>query len=118
MDLAKLVNMKGGIGGEPVEVIVRHHGNEPQRGIECYSRLSREGVFVFDTLSTPVPLAILPRVMNGTIRLAQPIGGRWPTISAISSNCMMVISRTSRWPSPISITRSGRASEQEKNALH
>ena len=30
-DLAKLINMKGGIGGEPVEVIVRDHGNEPQR---------------------------------------------------------------------------------------
>ena len=25
--LAKLINMKGGIGGEPVEVIVRDHGN-------------------------------------------------------------------------------------------
>ncbi len=45
--------MKGGIG-EPVEVIVRDHGNEPQRGIRCYSKLSREGVFVFDTLSTGV----------------------------------------------------------------
>ena len=36
MDLAKLVNMKGGIGGEPVEVIVRDHGNEPQRGRFCF----------------------------------------------------------------------------------
>ncbi|MBC7164204.1 MAG: ABC transporter substrate-binding protein [Roseovarius sp.] len=76
MDLAKLVNMKGGIGGEPVEVIVRDHGNEPQRGIECYSRLSREGVFVFDTLSTPVSLAILPRVMEDERVLMQSLVGR------------------------------------------
>jgi branched-chain amino acid transport system substrate-binding protein len=76
MDLAKLVNKQGGIGGEPVEVIVRDHGNEPQRGIECYSRLSREGVFVFDTLSTPVSLAILPRVMQDENILMQSLVGR------------------------------------------
>jgi branched-chain amino acid transport system substrate-binding protein len=76
MDLAKLINKKGGIGGEPVEVIVRDHGNEPQRGIECYSKLSREGVFVFDTLSTPVSLAILPRVMQDERILMQSLVGR------------------------------------------
>ncbi|KKO08726.1 hypothetical protein LCGC14_0046660 [marine sediment metagenome] len=76
MDLAKLVNLKGGIGGEPVEVIVRDHGNEPQRGIECYSKLSREGVFVFDTLSTPVSLAILPRAMEDGRILMQSLVGR------------------------------------------
>ena len=54
MDLAKLINMKGGIGGEPVEAIVRDHGNEPQRGIECYSKLSREGVFVFRHRQFPI----------------------------------------------------------------
>ena len=68
--------MKGGIGGEPVEVIVRDHGNEPQRGIECYSKLSREGVFVFDTLSTPVSLAILPRAMEDGRILMQSLVGR------------------------------------------
>lgn len=75
-DLAKLVNMQGGIGGEPVEVIVRDHGNEPQRGIECYSKLSREGVFVFDTLSTPVSLAVLPRAMEDQRILMQSLVGR------------------------------------------
>ncbi len=76
MDLAKLINTKGGIGGEPVEVIVRDHGNEPQRGIECYSKLSREGVFVFDTLSTPVSLAILRRAMEDERILMQSLVGR------------------------------------------
>ena len=72
MDLSKLINMQGGIGGEPVEVIVRDHGNEPQRGIECYSKLSREGVFVFDTLSTPV----LPRAMEDEKILMKSLVGR------------------------------------------
>lgn len=75
-DLAALVNRKGGIGGEPVEVIVRDHGNEPQRGVECYEQLSREGVFVFDTLSTPVSLAVLPRVMEDGRVLMQSLVGR------------------------------------------
>ena len=76
LDLAKLINMQGGIVGEPVEVIVRDHGNEPQRGIECYSKLSREGVFVFDTLSTPVSLAVLPRAMEDENILMQSLVGR------------------------------------------
>ncbi|MBS4045991.1 MAG: ABC transporter substrate-binding protein [Alphaproteobacteria bacterium] len=76
LDLAALVNMKGGIGGTQVEVIVRDHGNEPQRGVECYSKLSRDGVFVFDTLSTPVSLAILPRALKDKRILMQSLVGR------------------------------------------
>ena len=75
-DLATLVNGQGGIGGHPVEVIVRDHGNEPQRGIECYEQLKREGVVVFDTLSTPVSLAVLPRIMNDENILIQSLVGR------------------------------------------
>jgi branched-chain amino acid transport system substrate-binding protein len=75
-DLADLVNMKGGIGGHPVELVVRDHGNEPQRGIECYERLKREGVFIFDTLSTPVSIAVLPRIMKDENILLQSLVGR------------------------------------------
>src|SRR3954449_11932904 len=52
-DYADLLNSKGGIEGHPVEMIVQDHGNEPQRGIECYEKLKRDGVMVFDMLSTP-----------------------------------------------------------------
>ncbi|MBV1867285.1 MAG: ABC transporter substrate-binding protein [Marinosulfonomonas sp.] len=75
-DLADLVNMKGGIDGHPVEIIVQDHGNEPQRGIECYEKLKREGVFVFDTLSTPVSIAVLPRIMKDKNILLQSLVGR------------------------------------------
>ena len=75
-DLATLVNMKGGIGGHDVEVIVQDHGNEPQRGIECYEKLKREGVFVFDMLSTPVSIAVLPRIMKDKNVLIQSLVGR------------------------------------------
>ncbi|MBR1040633.1 ABC transporter substrate-binding protein [Bradyrhizobium viridifuturi] len=76
LDLADLVNLKGGIDGAPVKVIVRDHGNEPQRGVECYEQLKREGVFVFDTLSTPVSMAILPRAMKDQRILMQSLVGR------------------------------------------
>jgi len=75
-DLATLINMKGGIAGHQVEVIVRDHGNEPQRGIECYEQLKREGVVVFDMLSTPVSIAVLPRIMADKNILIQALVGR------------------------------------------
>ena len=79
-DLADLINMKGGIDGHPLELIVQDHGNEPQRGIECYEKLKREGVFIFDMLSTPVSLAVLPRVMNDKNILLQSLAGRGDAI--------------------------------------
>jgi branched-chain amino acid transport system substrate-binding protein len=74
-DYATLLNMKGGIEGHPIEVIVQDHGNEPQRGIECYEKLKREGVMMFDMLSTPVSRAVLPRMMaDGNILLQSFVG--------------------------------------------
>ena len=71
-----LLNPKGGIEGHPIEIIVQDHGNEPQRGIECYEKLKREGVMVFDFLSTPVSRAVLPRVMKDGNIMMQSLAGR------------------------------------------
>jgi len=79
-DYAELINQKGGIEGHPVEIIVQDHGNEPQRGIECYEKLKREGVMVFDMLSTPVSRAVLPRVMKDGNILIQSLVGRGDAI--------------------------------------
>ncbi|MGN0932141.1 ABC transporter substrate-binding protein [Falsigemmobacter intermedius] len=79
-DLAALINLDGGIGGKPIEVIVQDHGNEPQRGIECYERLRREGVFVFETLSTPVAIALIPRAMRDEVVMMQSLVGRGDAI--------------------------------------
>jgi len=61
-------------------LIVQDHGNEPQRGIECYEKLKREGVMIFDTLSTPVSRAVLPRVMEDKNILLQSFVGRGDAI--------------------------------------
>ncbi|MDP1692010.1 MAG: ABC transporter substrate-binding protein [Burkholderiaceae bacterium] len=75
-DYAELINMKGGLGGRPIELALSDHGNEPQRGVECYERLKREGVMVFDFMSTPVARALLPRVMQDGTILIQAFHGR------------------------------------------
>ena len=63
-DYAKILNQKGGIEGHPIEILVQDHGNEPQRGIECYEKMKREGAITFDFFSTPVGRALLPRAMQ------------------------------------------------------
>lgn len=74
-DYAAVLNAKGGIEGHPIEIIAQDHGNEPQRGIECYEKLKREGVMMFDMLSTPVSRAVLPRMMaDGNILLQSFVG--------------------------------------------
>ncbi|HMO46920.1 MAG TPA: ABC transporter substrate-binding protein [Rubrivivax sp.] len=75
-DYAALINSKGGLGGNKIEITVQDHGNEPQRGIECYERLKREGVMVFDFMSTPVARAVLPRVMQDGNLMIQAFHGR------------------------------------------
>lgn len=75
-DLAALANLKGGLEGKQVEMVIQDHGNEPQRGIECYEKLKREGVMIFDMLSTPVSRAVLPRIMTDGNILIQSFVGR------------------------------------------
>ena len=75
-DYADVLNAKGGLEGQKIEIVVQDHGNEPQRGIECYEKLKREGVMIFDTLSTPVSRAVLPRVMQDQNILLQSFVGR------------------------------------------
>lgn len=79
-DYADLVNLKGGIEGQKVEIVVQDHGNEPQRGIECYERATREGALVVDLLSTPVSRAVLPRAMKDGNIMVQALVGRGDAI--------------------------------------
>jgi branched-chain amino acid transport system substrate-binding protein len=74
-DYAALLNLRGGIEGHPIEIIVQDHGNEPQRGIECYERVKGQAVSV-DLLSTPVSRAVLPRAMKDGRVMIQALVGR------------------------------------------
>jgi len=75
-DYAKLVNQSGGIEGHSVEIAVQDHGNEPQRAIECYENMKRQGAIAFDFYSTPVARAVLPRIMKDGNVMIQSVVGR------------------------------------------
>ncbi len=79
-DYAEILNRKGGIEGHPIEMLVQDHGNEPQRGIECYEKTKREGAITFDLLSTPVSRAVLPRAMKDGNVMMQSLVGRGDAI--------------------------------------
>ncbi len=74
-DYAAVLNLKGGIEGSPIEIVVQDHGNEPQRGIECYERVKNKAVTI-DFLSTPVSRAVLPRAMKDGEIMIQALVGR------------------------------------------
>src|ERR1035437_1148452 len=107
-DYADLLNLKGGIEGHPIEMIVQDHGNEPQRGIECYERLKREGVMVFDMLSTPVSRAVLPRIMKDGNVLIQSLAGRGDAVDG----------DVFKWVFPIGPTYSGDRKSTRLNSSH
>ena len=79
-DYAQLLNLKGGIEGHPIEILVQDHGNEPQRGIECYEKMKREGAIAFDFMSTPVSRAVLPRAFKDGNVMVQSFVGRGDAI--------------------------------------
>jgi branched-chain amino acid transport system substrate-binding protein len=74
-DYAAVLNMKGGLEGSPIDIIVQDHGNEPQRGIECYERVKGKAMTI-DLLSTPVSRAVLPRAMKDGEIMIQALVGR------------------------------------------
>ena len=80
-DYADVLNAKGGLEGHPIEIIVQDHGNEPQRGIDCYERLKAQGVMVFDFFSTPVSRAMLPRITQDNNILVQALAGRGDAVN-------------------------------------
>ncbi|MBI5909758.1 MAG: ABC transporter substrate-binding protein, partial [Betaproteobacteria bacterium] len=93
-DYAQILNQKGGIEGHPIEILVQDHGNEPQRGIECYEKMKRDGAIVFDFFSTPVSKAVLPRAMKDGNVMIQAFHGRGDAIDGEVFNWIFPIGPT------------------------
>lgn len=75
-DYLTLINEQGGVDGHPIDISVLDTGNQPQRGIEAYNRLRREGVILFDFLSTPVSRAMVNRVLDDKVVMITALHGR------------------------------------------
>ena len=75
-DYLELINQRGGIEGKTFDTFVRDTGNEPDRGIEAYSRARGEGAVLVDFLSTPVSRAIVDRALDDETVMITPLHGR------------------------------------------
>lgn len=78
-DYIALINSQGGIDGHPIEATVVDTGNQPQRGIEAYNRVRRDGAILVDFLSTPVANAMVNRVLDDEIVMLTVMHGRGDT---------------------------------------
>mgnify|MGYP002621412686 CR=1 FL=1 len=75
-DYIAALNADGGIDGHPVRLIVRDHGNEPQRGIEAYNRAVGEGAVMVNIGSSPVSGALITRVEEDKVPMMTLSVGR------------------------------------------
>ncbi len=75
-DYLTLVNEQGGVDGHPIDITVLDTGNQPQRGIEAYNRLRRDGAVLMDFLSTPVSRAMVNRVLEDKVVMITALHGR------------------------------------------
>jgi branched-chain amino acid transport system substrate-binding protein len=75
-DYYAVINQQGGVKGYKLELLIEDHANEPQRMIEIYERMKKQGAMIINTWSTPAALSILPRCTKDKIILYTPFHGR------------------------------------------
>ena len=93
-DYIKLVNKKGGVLGHTLYYTEIEHGYVPERGVEAYERLKRDGAVAMLDYGTPIVYALSPRHMEDKIPGITPGFGRadsidgevWPYIFPMAAS--------------------------------
>ena len=68
VDMEKLVNLKGGVGGVPIDVMDIETGYETPRGVEAYERAKATGrMIAFIPLSTGTTYAVTPKAFKDKV---------------------------------------------------
>ena len=68
VDMEKLVNLKGGVGGVPIDVMDIETGYETPRGVEAYERAKATGrMLAFIPLSTGTTYAVTPKAFEDKV---------------------------------------------------
>jgi branched-chain amino acid transport system substrate-binding protein len=75
-DYVTLVDGRGGINGHPIELVIRDHGNDLERGMEAYREMKSEGVVLMDFLSTHISRAVIPVALADGMNVITLMHGR------------------------------------------
>ncbi|MFQ5592749.1 MAG: ABC transporter substrate-binding protein [Anaerolineae bacterium] len=68
VDMEQLVNLKGGVGGVPIDVMDIETGYETPRGVEAYERAKATGrMLAFIPLSTGTTYAVTPKAFEDNV---------------------------------------------------
>ena len=72
----KLQNAKGGVCGRQVELVVKDHGYDPQKGVSLYREIEPKVLAIQQLLGSPVAAALLPSIQKDGILTAL---AAWPS---------------------------------------
>jgi ABC-type branched-subunit amino acid transport system substrate-binding protein len=82
----KLQNDKGGVCGRQVELVVKDHGYDPQRGVSLYREIEPNVLALNQLLGSPVAAALLPSIQQDGMLTAL---AAWP--SSLTANPNVIV---------------------------
>jgi ABC-type branched-subunit amino acid transport system substrate-binding protein len=82
----KLQNQKGGVCGRQVELMVKDHGYDPQKGVSLYREIEPDVLALQQLLGSPVAAALLPSIQEDGLLTAL---AAWPSQLTANPNILV-----------------------------
>jgi ABC-type branched-subunit amino acid transport system substrate-binding protein len=82
----KLQNQRGGVCGRQVDLVVRDHGYDPQKGVSLYRELEPDVLALQQLLGSPVAAALLPSIQKDGLLTAL---AAWPSQLTANPNILV-----------------------------
>jgi ABC-type branched-subunit amino acid transport system substrate-binding protein len=82
----KLQNSKGGVCNRQVDLVVRDHGYDPQKGVTLYREIEPNVLAIQQLLGSPVAAALLPSIQSDGVLTAL---AAWPSQLTANPNILV-----------------------------
>jgi ABC-type branched-subunit amino acid transport system substrate-binding protein len=82
----KLQNSKGGVCNRQVDLVVRDHGYDPQKGVSLYREIEPDVLALQQLLGSPVAAALLPSIQSDGVLTAL---AAWPSQLTANPNILV-----------------------------
>jgi ABC-type branched-subunit amino acid transport system substrate-binding protein len=82
----KLQNQRGGVCGRQVDLVVRDHGYDPQKGVSLYREIEPDVLALQQLLGSPVAAALLPSIQKDGLLTAL---AAWPSQLTANPNILV-----------------------------